>query len=57
MITLLRRFMMRIACKIAKREGCGAIITGESLGQVASQTLESIKRYQCRCRQPVFRRL
>ncbi len=42
MITLMRRIMMRIAEKIATSNGCGAIITGESLGQVASQTMESI---------------
>lgn len=39
---LLRRFMMRIAEKIALMYKSGAIITGESLGQVASQTLEAI---------------
>lgn len=42
MITIMRRFMMRIAERISKANGCGAIITGESLGQVASQTMESI---------------
>ena len=42
MITLVRRAMMRIAEKIAKKTGCGCIINGEDLGQVASQTLESI---------------
>ena len=39
---LLRRFMMRIAERIALRYGCGAIVTGESLGQVASQTLPAL---------------
>lgn len=42
MITLMRRIMMRIAERIARTNGCGTIITGESLGQVASQTMESI---------------
>ena len=42
MITIMRRFMMRIAERLAKRIGDQAIITGESLGQVASQTIESI---------------
>ena len=42
MITLMRRFMMRIAERLAKRLSDQAIITGESLGQVASQTVESI---------------
>ncbi len=42
MTVLSRRFMMRIADKIAKEEGHQMIITGESLGQVASQTIESL---------------
>ena len=39
---LLRVFMMRLAERVAGRYNCGAIITGESLGQVASQTLAAI---------------
>ena len=42
MITIMRRIMMRIAEKICLKNGLGAIITGESLGQVASQTMQSI---------------
>ena len=42
MITILRRFMMRIAAIVAQKQQCGCLINGESLGQVASQTLESI---------------
>lgn len=42
MITLMRRFMVRIAEKVAKIYKCQALVTGESLGQVASQTIESI---------------
>ena len=42
MVTLVRCFMMRIAEKVAIKRGCGCLINGESLGQVASQTLESI---------------
>lgn len=42
MITLVRRFMLRIAQRIAKQNGDQAIVTGESLGQVASQTIESM---------------
>lgn len=42
MITVMRRVMVRIAEKLALKEGCGCLITGESLGQVASQTMESI---------------
>ena len=41
-MTSTRRFMLRIAEEIAKQEGCLALATGESLGQVASQTLESM---------------
>ena len=39
---IMRRFMMRIAEKIAGANGCKAIVTGESLGQVASQTMEAM---------------
>lgn len=39
---ILRRFMVRIACTLAEKDGAGALITGESLGQVASQTMDSI---------------
>ena len=39
---LVRRFMMRIAQEIAKNTGCGMLITGENLGQVASQTAEAL---------------
>lgn len=42
MITVMRRIMMRVAEKVANKNHCAAIITGESLGQVASQTLESM---------------
>ncbi len=41
-ITIMRRMMFRIAEEVAKRHKCLAIITGESVGQVASQTLESM---------------
>lgn len=41
-VTIMRRMMFRIAEKVAHREGALALLTGESLGQVASQTLESI---------------
>lgn len=42
-VVLYRRFMLRIAQEIAKREKALAIVTGESVGQVASQTLENIR--------------
>ena len=57
MITIMRRFMMRIAEKIARNYGGGAVITGESLGQVASQTLESITSTNSVATLPVFRPL
>ena len=40
---LMRRFMMRIADRVARRIGAGAVVTGESLGQVASQTMEAMR--------------
>lgn len=54
---IMRRFMMRIAEGIARREGCGALITGESLGQVASQTLQAIGCTDAVATMPVFRPL
>lgn len=39
---VMRRFMMEIAQRIARHDGCGALITGENLGQVASQTMEAM---------------
>ncbi|MDD7214145.1 MAG: tRNA 4-thiouridine(8) synthase ThiI, partial [Clostridia bacterium] len=57
MITLMRRFMMRIIEKLAEKNGGQAIITGESLGQVASQTTESITSSNSVVKMPVFRPL
>ena len=42
MVILVRRFMMEIAERVAKMNNCSALITGENLAQVASQTVESI---------------
>ena len=39
---IMRRFMMEIAMRLAKNDGCGALVTGENLGQVASQTMEAM---------------
>lgn len=39
---IMRRFMMRIAQKIALDHGCGCLVTGENLGQVASQTMQAM---------------
>lgn len=52
-----RRMMMRVAQSIAKKEGSGALITGESVGQVASQTLQAIACTDAVCDIPVFRPL
>lgn len=57
LIAIMRRFMMRIANILAKKNNCGAIITGESLGQVASQTLESITCTNDVTQLPIFRPL
>lgn len=57
MITIMRRFMMRIAERIARENNCGAIITGESLGQVASQTMQSIIVTNSVVTLPVYRPL
>ena len=52
---LLRIFMMRLAERCAAEYNCGALITGESLGQVASQTLEAIRVTDSVVNIPVFR--
>ena len=52
---LLRRFMMTIANRIAEKYECGSLITGESLGQVASQTAEAIRVTDAIAKFPVFR--
>lgn len=57
MITMMRRFMMRIAERVGKQNGCQAIITGESLGQVASQTIESITTSNAVVTMPMLRPL
>lgn len=54
---IMRRFMMEISDKIAKKFGCLALITGESLGQVASQTIEAINCTNCTTSLPIFRPL
>ncbi len=54
---IMRRFMTRISEKIALANGCGAIVTGESLGQVASQTMEAMAVTQECVSLPVLRPL
>ena len=57
MITIMRRFMMRIAERLALKLGDQAIVTGESLGQVASQTIESMTSSNSVVSVPVLRPL
>ena len=52
---LMRRFMMRIACRVAEKNGLSALVTGESIGQVASQTLEAMTCTNAVCTIPVMR--
>lgn len=54
---LVRRFMMRIAEQVAKETGCGMLITGENLGQVASQTAEALVVTDASVQLPVMRPL
>ena len=54
---IMRRLMMRCAEIIAKKEDCGALITGESVGQVASQTMQAIACTEAVATMPVFRPL
>lgn len=54
---ILRRFMLKAAERIARDEGCAALITGESLGQVASQTIQAIACTDAAVNLPVFRPL
>ena len=52
---IMRRYMMRIAERIAKESGALGLITGESIGQVASQTIHSLAATNAVCTLPVFR--
>ena len=52
---IMRRYMMKIAEEIARKEGAVALITGESIGQVASQTVQSLTVTNEVCTMPVFR--
>lgn len=54
---IMRRLMMKIAVRLAERDGCGALVTGESLGQVASQTLGALACTNAVSTIPVFRPL
>jgi thiamine biosynthesis protein ThiI len=52
---LLRRYMMQLANMVAKKQDCQALITGESLGQVASQTMHALNVTNALAEYPVFR--
>lgn len=54
-ITIMRRMMYRLAQKVAEKQKCLAIVNGESIGQVASQTLESMQTINCVTDMPVIR--
>lgn len=54
---IMRRMMMRIACRVSEADGCLGLVTGESLGQVASQTLPAIASTDEVCNMPVLRPL
>lgn len=54
---IMRRFMMRIAQKVADYNGCKALVTGENLGQVASQTMEAMAVTEACVNVPVLRPL
>ena len=54
---IMRRYMMKIAEQAARRSGAGALITGESIGQVASQTLNALYCTDEAVKMPVFRPL
>jgi len=54
---IMRRFMMRISNRIAENNGCSALVTGESIGQVASQTMPALACTDAVAEMPVFRPL
>ena len=54
---IMRRYMMRIAEELAVKNDCLGLITGESIGQVASQTMQSMLATNAVCHMPVYRPL
>ena len=52
---IMRRYMMKIAEKLGEESGCMGLVTGESIGQVASQTMQSLYCTNEVCTMPVFR--
>ena len=53
----MRRYMMKIAERLARKNGCEALVTGESIGQVASQTMQSLACTDAVAGMPVYRPL
>jgi thiamine biosynthesis protein ThiI len=56
-VVLYRRMMMRIACELARKTGAQVLVTGDSLGQVASQTLENMMVIEQAAAKPILRPL
>jgi len=56
-LVLFRRFMVKVAERIAARNGCKALVTGDSLGQVASQTMDNIAEVNSAVSLPIFQPL
>lgn len=56
-LVLFRRFMVQVGERLARKEGYQALVTGDSLGQVASQTLENLAVVDEACTLPIFRPL
>lgn len=54
---IMRRYMMKIAERLAEQEGCLGMVTGESIGQVASQTMYGLAATNEVCNMPVYRPL
>jgi len=52
---IMRRYMMKIACRIARQQDCQALVTGESVGQVASQTIQAMTCTDAAADLPVLR--
>lgn len=52
---IMKRYMMRIAQALGEKDGCQGLVTGESIGQVASQTMQSMAVIEDACTMPVYR--
>lgn len=52
---IMKRYMMRIAQALGEKDGCQGLVTGESIGQVASQTMQSMAVIEDACSMPVYR--